>query len=271
MSKSKALLIGINYISAGSHMQLRGCHNDALNMRAFLIRYKGYQREDITVALDTDCESTSKGGITGAILRLAAQSWRMDLDEVFIHYSGHGTQLAESSQTQSSKELDGLDEAIVSSDFSTAGALRDDMIQDLFTEFNPKTRIICIFDCCHSGTICDLPHLYTCEPSGPGSSQVQLKRMDVPAFRETCPPHIIAISGCRDSQVSMDAFNMQGHHTYSGAMTSTLLSVLRDGAGTNIPVSKVVESLCKRLCERGFKQLPALSTSKGVDIDGVSI
>ncbi|EFP78614.2 uncharacterized protein PGTG_04570 [Puccinia graminis f. sp. tritici CRL 75-36-700-3] len=49
--RRKALCIGINYV--GQTGELRGCHNDALNMQKFLIERYNYKQEDMVILLDT--------------------------------------------------------------------------------------------------------------------------------------------------------------------------------------------------------------------------
>jgi hypothetical protein len=53
MPRRKALLIGINY--TGSKHELRGCQNDALNMRSYLVQDRGYSpaAHDMVMMTDT--------------------------------------------------------------------------------------------------------------------------------------------------------------------------------------------------------------------------
>ncbi|KAK5009097.1 hypothetical protein LTR16_011278, partial [Cryomyces antarcticus] len=52
MPRRKALLIGINY--TGSSHQLNGCINDALNMREYLVRDKGFPSDPGSMVMLTD-------------------------------------------------------------------------------------------------------------------------------------------------------------------------------------------------------------------------
>ena len=78
----------------------------------------------------------------------------------------------------------------------------------------------CIFiaDCCHSGTIADLPFEYCLEPS-PHTKRISplLPQADVFLF-----------SGCRDAQCSQDFGERVG-----GALTSNLLPMLSGWAKHN--------------------------------------
>lgn len=48
--RKKALCIGINYI--GQDAELRGCINDARNMKQFIMKNFGFKSEDIVMLLD---------------------------------------------------------------------------------------------------------------------------------------------------------------------------------------------------------------------------
>ena len=158
--KQRALVIGIDYEETPD-ARLRGCQNDALRARDYLVDARGYPKEAVTLCLDRESslrkqdDGTTRSGIIEGILRLAAASNREeDLEEVYIHFSGHGTQPRGGGL---SEEDDGMDEALVPSDFRVNGLLRDDKLNSLLQEFHPRTRVLCVFDCCHSGTMLDQP------------------------------------------------------------------------------------------------------------------
>jgi len=56
MGRKKALCIGINY--RGYPNELKGCVNDAKNVRSFLIRYAGYKEGDIVLLTDDHGQSS---------------------------------------------------------------------------------------------------------------------------------------------------------------------------------------------------------------------
>ena len=85
-NRSRALLVGINYV--GQKGELRGCHDDVLNMRKYIMDVHGFQYEDVTVLIDDggQREAPTRLAILREFSRLAAIS--QDGDSVFFHYSG---------------------------------------------------------------------------------------------------------------------------------------------------------------------------------------
>jgi metacaspase-1 len=78
-------------------------------------------------------------------------------DSLFFHYSGHGATQADVSPD--TDEADGQDETIVPVDYQKAGMIVDDEIFDLLVAPLPKgVRLTAVMDCCHSGSVFDLPY-----------------------------------------------------------------------------------------------------------------
>jgi len=155
--RRRALLIGINYFRQDG--ELRGCINDTKNLSSFLIEKHGYKREDM-IFLTDDQQDPNYQPTHANIIR--AMQWLVrdaqPNDALFLHYSGHGGQQAD----KDGDEEDGHDEVIYPVDFKTAGAIVDDEIH--FTVVKPLqagVRLTAIFDSCHSGSVMDLPYLYS--------------------------------------------------------------------------------------------------------------
>ncbi|KAK0207232.1 peptidase C14, caspase domain-containing protein, partial [Armillaria fumosa] len=113
--RKRALCIGINY--RGKSNELRGCIQDAKDIRAFLMSKYGYRDEDIRMFTDeTDNIPPTKDNI------LSALSWLVDGagsdDSLFIHYSGHGSQIVDTD----GDEVDGKDEGFLSNHFPNESA-----------------------------------------------------------------------------------------------------------------------------------------------------
>lgn len=246
--KAKAVLFGINYFRTPS-ARLNGCVNDVQNMSAFLKGELGIPCDVYTD--DSTPDDTTGMGMLRRLYEAAVASWRDDLDLVWIHYSGHGTSIRDTS----GDELDGKDECLVPSDFKTGGLIKDDAINALCSQFNPKTRVICVFDCCHSGTIGDVKY------SWEGPNKVSIENILCAA---SC--RVITISGCLDTQVSMDAYNIDNSKKFAGAMTTCLLAVLRDPAKRG-DVFKIIDELQKRLKDGGFEQVPKVCSSHNLAKD----
>ena len=81
----RALLIGINYV--GQQGQLSGCHNDACNIKDYLMDVHGFKDEDITVLMDDGKhENPTYDNIISAFRTLVNQTEAGDC--AFLHYSG---------------------------------------------------------------------------------------------------------------------------------------------------------------------------------------
>jgi hypothetical protein len=94
MPRKKALLIGINY--TGSKHQLNGCINDAMNVREYLVRDRGYSPDQRDMVILTDAPENRGTPFfpTGANM-LAAFKWLVSGnnpgDSLWLSYSGHGS------------------------------------------------------------------------------------------------------------------------------------------------------------------------------------
>jgi hypothetical protein len=81
-------------------------------------------------------------------------------DSLFFHYSGHGGQV----EDLDGDESDGYDSTLQALDWESAGHILDDDLHDLMVKTLPAgVRLTCCFDCCHSGTIMDVPYVYKCD------------------------------------------------------------------------------------------------------------
>ena len=155
----KALLIGINYF--GQSGELRGCINDVNNIKN-LIKSRGFREDSAQMRILTDdhrdggMHPTRRNIIEG--MHWLVSGARPN-DSLFFHYSGHGSQKADSD----GDEVDGYDETIVPVDAKSAGQIVDDeMNAILVQQLPPGARLTAIFDSCHSATALDLPFVYDC-------------------------------------------------------------------------------------------------------------
>lgn len=152
----RAVLIGINYV--GQRGQLSGCHNDVNNVKEYLNKI-GFKDSNMTILMDDGyhVQPTNKN-IMNALTSLVQQS--KSGDAVFVHYSGHGGSV----EDVSGDEEDGYDETLIPVDFATAGQILDD---DLYKTFVCPLRagvtMTCLMDCCHSGSVLDLPYRFAAD------------------------------------------------------------------------------------------------------------
>lgn len=234
---TRSLHIGINY--PGTSCELHGCVNDAENLSEYLIKREFVRPEHSVIVREAKCSE-----IVSHIQGLARESNRKRLRHVFISYSGHGTSVPD----QDGDEADGSDECICPSDYSTAGIVSDDILKTLFSKFYKSTKITVLMDCCHSGSILDLPYTY-----------ISSTNQDVQTA-DSCHPKIVMISGCEDCQTSADTYD-KARHEQTGAMTSAFLDTV---AHEPLVLKNAYHlTTCMRILlkERRMSQIPQLSTS----------
>lgn len=152
----KALQIGINY--KGTDIpELGGCHNDVLRMKEFMVK-KGFEEKYFTVMLDDGKhEKPTKANILAQMKNLVKGA--KDGDVLFLQYSGHGATMDDTS----TDEADGQDETICPVDRNEPGVgdIVDDELHDILVKGLPTgVKLLCVFDCCHSGSILDLAYYH---------------------------------------------------------------------------------------------------------------
>lgn len=249
-----ALLIGINYVSV-PNAKLNGCINDINMVAKFLQEHGGFLPSEITLLDDVkNYQEVTYTGIIRNLYNLAIRSWKEKLQYVWIHYSGHGSNMKDTNND----ELDGLDEALVPVDFMRNGIIPDDVLNRLLGLFNPATRITVIIDACHSGTMADLKYKYivpektcTVENKNPAAWQNNAK--------------VCMISGCRDNQTSADAsfIDASGVLRPAGALTHCLLKALNANP-TMLLQNNILDiaSQARALLEVGrFSQVPEVCST----------
>lgn len=150
----RAVLIGINY--TGQQGELRGCHNDVKNIKKYLIECQGFAESDMLILMDDgQHHSPTKQAIEQAFVRITQYSKAGD--QVFVHYSGHGGRVRDTS----GDEDDGYDETLIPVDFQSAGQiLDDDILKMLVKPMQEGVTVTVLMDCCHSGTVLDLPYRF---------------------------------------------------------------------------------------------------------------
>lgn len=164
----RAVMIGINYIGDNPG-ELRGCHNDVLNMKKYIMAVHGFEEENITILMDDgEHQEPTKDNMLAAYKKIVADS--APGDSIFLHYSGHGSKVKDD---DFGEEEDGYDEVLVPRDYQSAGMIRDDDLYDILVEGLPAgIHVVSLMDCCHSGTILDLPFKF--QPTGEFENTMQL-------------------------------------------------------------------------------------------------
>ncbi|KAI0046795.1 hypothetical protein FA95DRAFT_1606607 [Auriscalpium vulgare] len=285
--RKKALCIGINYTDCEEPLRLNGCVADAHRMANFLTTRLNYKPEDVLLLTDEHVDSRLRP--TKANM-LSAMAWLVHgartNDSLFFHYAGHGNQIRD----VDGEEEDGQDETIQPLDFLTHGDIVDDDIHNIMVKpLPPGCRLTSIFDCCHSGTVMDLPYVY--------SANGKLKKIGLIASTARLVPqmwhgarrgnlasagtlfsmictgrHIragkmarqtkasaadcISFGACTDSEEAMDLQD-------DGAMSSAFIASLT--LNKEQTFEELLADLRKRLAS--YRQKPQLSASHPMDVN----
>ena len=231
-----ACLIGINYVNTDS--ELRGCINDVIKLKSILQTKFEYHPDHILTLTNNQA---TRNNIINAFTTLLINS--QEGDTLFFSFAGHGAYLTDNN----SDELDGNDEFIVSVDNQP---VIDDEFKTIIDKYlKSGVKLVTVFDNCHSGTILDLQYQYVNENKF-------ILHHSTPTKGE-----VICISGCKDTQVSADAY-IKG--TFNGAMTWALVEVLSTCDKTTTWEQCLI-GLREKLRNGGYPQLPQLTSGTKLD------
>lgn len=288
----KAVLVGINY--TGTSNQLNGCINDAHNVERFLLT-KGFSKDNIVILTD---DSKMARAVPTRQNILDAMRWLVKdaqpSSSLWFSYLGHGVQVEDTN----GDEDDGFDEAICPLDYETAGLINDDEMHDIMVApLRQGVRLTALFDSCHSGTVLDIPYMYSTkgllkEPNflkdaGEGLlstfnaySKGDQKGMmtglkgifntvvnrdraeeanEMSKKTKGSVADVITLSGCKDNQTSADA-KEQGQST--GAMSYAFISVMQSNPNQTY-LSLLQET--REILLAKYSQKPQLCSSHPID------
>ena len=243
--KKLALVIGINYKN-NKDAALNGCINDAHNLSDLLQKKYNYTAKDIVLLTDDTVTKPTYKNICAVFTKIAKQTHNEKVKEVFISFSGHGSYTYDNK----SEERDNRDECIVPLDYEINGCIYDDSINNMLGGIRKGVRVSIVIDACHSGSVCDLKYRYVAGRK----TVIENKKCNV----ET---DCVMISGCRDNQVSLDAFNLQNNNKYNGAMTSALLHTLYK-YDYCISCFQLLKEMKRYLKSRKFRQVPQITCTR---------
>lgn len=240
-SKKQALIIGINY--TGTMNQLYGCINDAQNIES---RCNSIGFKNSILLTDNSKIKPTKANIINEFKNILNNSRSGDL--LFFSFSGHGT----FRRDNNGDEMDGRDEMILPIDLNPI--LDDEFRNIIQTNLKKDVTLFALFDSCHSGTVLDLKYQYY-DSSNYDEFTVNEKVIETVG-------NVIMISGCSDSQTSMDSvFNDQAQ----GAMTWSFLQGLKE---LNSPTwRELVKKMRELLKNNNYQQIPQISSGRFLNLD----
>ncbi|CEL55177.1 Metacaspase-1 OS=Candida albicans (strain SC5314 / ATCC MYA-2876) GN=MCA1 PE=3 SV=1 [Rhizoctonia solani AG-1 IB] len=176
--KRRALIIALEYRGPGQKwndyastpLNMQGPYSDGDDVYHLLLQ-QGYQEDEITYMTDKPN--------TPALLQPTCMNIKYQLarlvadanpgDRFFLYYAGHGIQVEDTN----GDEFDGWDEAIIPTDWATTynyrdeGLIIDDYLKEACVNTLPKgAHLTAVFDCCHAGTIMDLPYEHSTKENG---------------------------------------------------------------------------------------------------------
>merc|ERR1712096_215641 len=203
-----------------------------------------------------DCFKTklfpTKANIEKQLINLATIT--MSGDVAWLVYSGHGEKESDSSGS----EEDGEDECIcptVDYDAPTDewdyDNITDDWLRKEFVyRLEPGSETVAIFDCCHSGTILDLPYQYRDDQWRLDNSWRKHMRGD--AF-------VLCLSACRDDETAT------GFGAKRGSALLCAFHKILSKKGYDVPLRKLLTNVQREV--RRDDQEPRLSCSHPIRLD----
>ena len=250
--------VGVNDYP-GTSMDLSGCVNDARDIDGLVKHIATGQ----ILLLNADA---TRDNIIDAVKRTL--SYAKADDWAILHWSGHGSWIPD----LNGDEPDGRDEVIVPYDYRNV--ISDDVIYDLIMDRNQNSKVVALFDSCHSGSVYRLFN----DPDGSNFATVPKSRFMDPdriiegsheqrelgnvfarrlrgAKDPQIGPGVIHIAGCADTEYSYDA-KFRGRP--NGAFTYCLLEACKKmRAGSNF--NTLFSHIRQMLPSRSYPQTPRLN------------
>lgn len=251
----RALTIGINY--TGTSSALLGCINDSNNIKRILAN--NYKYNEILQLTDDTPITPTGDNIIYAFRWL--MSGLQDGQELYFHYSGHGSQ-KNSEKYKTNRNVEAIDDALVPLDYKSTGLLIDDIVNDELVDTlqGYSIKFTCVVDACHSGTMLDLPFIGNISPG----FKMHATSYDInePVNALTMKPNILFLSGCLDSETSGDLSG--DNQAPRGALTSSFIKILNQ-YGFKPTVNQLFIGVHKDLVSQQISQRPELGSNRPLD------
>jgi hypothetical protein len=257
----RALLIGVSKYARGVNPQQEwwdlSSGADITAIRALLL--EKFTFKDTDIATLSTRQETTRASILAAFEKLIADTRKGDV--VYIHYSGHGTQVPD----LDGDEFDGLDESIVPSDYVSrkdgSRNIIDDEIGALLAKLAARepASVLLTFDSCFSGSqtrggrmiVRGGRYLGPPPPRRPGDDS------DVTglAGREAFAHGYVVISAARNDQVAAETDDGSGGSM--GLLTYALVQQMRE-AGPGTTYRDLFDGILDTMTRRNPGQVPQL-------------
>lgn len=249
----RALFIGINYTGTGN--ALRGCVNDVRTMLGTLQQIQ-FPISECCILVDEPnfpnfTAMPTRENIIKYMLWLTHDVRPGDV--LFLHYSGHGGQTKAKNDAE-----EAYDQTLIPLDNDRSGSiLDDDLFLMLVAPLPAGVRMTCVFDCCHSATMLDLPFSYVAPRTTGSREQMRQVRRD-----NFSNGDVLMFSGCTDGGTSADVHS--GGGTANGAATLAFTWSLLNTQGFNY--LNILLKTREELRKKGREQVPQLTSSKPIDL-----
>ncbi len=259
--QKRALLIGVAKYGRGGNPDNEwwdlSSDSDVAALRSLLLDKFGFDQRNVVTLVSRD--ETMRASILEAFEKLIASTAPGDV--VYIHYSGHGTQVLDTS----GDEFDGLDESIVPSDYVSrrdgSRNIIDDEIGVLLDRLSTKkpASVLLTFDSCFSGTqtrggrlvvrgaAYDGPPPKRRDGSDPDPTGLDAADAQAKGY--------VVISASRDDQIATQTDDESGGSL--GLLTFALLKRMRE-AGPNTTYRDLFEGIFDTMTRKYPAQTPQI-------------
>jgi hypothetical protein len=246
INKYTALLVGIDY--KRTKYKLNGCINDVNSISEFLIS-KNVPSNKICKLTDDTAVKPTKINIINYFTKLLSDA--SIGDQLVFFYSGHGSNVVNTSQNV---DTEPLDDVLFTIDLNHI--IDDDLNEIIQKNLKPGVSLFVLFDCCHSGTMLDLKYNYPIDSS--------VTNVNVDNSSSDTKSNVYYISGCKDDQTSLETFI---NSKSQGAMTWAFLETVKNYP--NASWSSLIVNIRENLKKYQFLQIPQFSTGLSCDVNSL--
>ena len=251
----KAILIGCNYVN--TPYQLYGCINDITTMSNILKKYFNYTDSEIIIMTDDLPKSSNIYPSKINILNTLKNVFLSTDEHIYIHYSGHGSNIFD----RNNDELDRYDECLIPADYNNRNIIVDDDLYLLFVYVKASCQVFISLDCCMSGTLCDLNYCFNYNKTTKKFNTINTNKKNIYETK-----NIVSLSAVQDNQSALDVY---ANGKAQGAFTMALNNVLNK-YGCNLSLTTFFTYVYNNLIENGYSSMtPLISSSRNIDLNNV--